>query len=96
MCWGDNFYGGLGDGTNKDHNIPAAVYGDYKFTQITAGLEYTCGLCNDGTTMCWGYNFIGQLGDGTTNDRNTPVVVSGDNKFSQITAGFMHTCGIII
>lgn len=100
MCWGGGYYGQLGDGTdgtNSRHNIPAAVRGDYKFTQITAGFGHTCGLLDDGNIMCWGYNHFGALGDETYHDRNVPTLVfTEDIQFSYIAAGRGHTCGIII
>jgi alpha-tubulin suppressor-like RCC1 family protein len=76
-CWGNNYYGQLGDGTRTDRHTPEAVSGLAGAVAIAAGDYHTCALLNDGTVRCWGPNSSGQLGDGTTTDRLTPVAVSG-------------------
>jgi alpha-tubulin suppressor-like RCC1 family protein len=87
-CWGDYFYGQLGDGTmdNADaHLTPVqVVQGSGLLTDveaIAAGLNHTCALKTDATIWCWGDDSSGQLGDGTTGDENQlrlePVQVIG-------------------
>lgn len=92
-CWGDNFFGGLGDGTTTNRLVPTAVDGGLTFASIAAGSAFTCGILTDGTARCWGLNGNGTLGDGTTMLRLTPVAVSGGLIFESITAMF-HTCGL--
>ena len=88
-CWGDNYYGQLGNGTKFDSNAPVLVdtssiagglYFD-GFTQIAAGNNHTC-LVYDldivGTihsqVNCWGDNSSGQLGDNYVADRTKPTI----------------------
>ncbi|MEW6684219.1 MAG: HYR domain-containing protein, partial [Nitrospirota bacterium] len=76
-CWGQNFYGQLGDGTNAPSAVPVSVSGISTATAIATGQLHTCALLADGTVTCWGYNGSGRLGDGTNAPSNTPVSVSG-------------------
>ncbi|MDQ6851919.1 MAG: hypothetical protein M3070_18655, partial [Actinomycetota bacterium] len=76
-CWGGNYYGTLGNGTNTDSSTPVAVSGITNASSVTAGTQHACGLLTDSTIKCWGYNYYGQLGNGTNTDSWTPVAVSG-------------------
>lgn len=94
LCWGDNFYGQLGNAIFEDHLIPTAVAGLGGAVQAAdAGDSFTCGLLLSGELQCWGENLDGQLGDGTTVDRTAPVTVSvlGDSVV-EIGLGQFHAC----
>ena len=93
-CWGDNFFGQLGDGTRTARLAPVLVAGGLRFASIDAGSWHSCGLTATGAAYCWGYNVFGQLGDGSTTQRLTPVAVLGDLTFTAISAGYLHTCAI--
>ena len=92
-CWGANFSGQLGDGTNVNRNMPVNVSGpSVGATEIAAGSEHTCAVIASGV-KCWGANSSGQLGDGTNVNRNTPVNVFGPSGgVTAIAAGSEHTC----
>ena len=72
-CWGDDFYGELGDGTRGNGNNirlkpVQVVQGTGKFTNATAlaaGARHTCARKSTGTVWCWGSDSRGELGDGT-------------------------------
>src|SRR5207253_11201558 len=70
-CWGDNYYGQLGDGTTTNHGLPAVVAGAWQ--SVSAGLIHTCAIGSDGALSCWGGNVAGQLGDGSTTAQAPPV-----------------------
>jgi hypothetical protein len=76
-CWGEDWHGELGDGTNTNSMVPVVVTGVTNVRSISAKVYHVCATSDDGTARCWGSNDSGQLGDGTRNDSNVPVVVSG-------------------
>ena len=65
-CWGSNYYGQLGNGTETWwSSVPVEVVGITNATAITAGYAaHSCALHQDGTISCWGLNQNGQLGNG--------------------------------
>jgi alpha-tubulin suppressor-like RCC1 family protein len=97
-CWGYNGFsthgGQLGDGTTTQRLRPVAVLGGLRFSQISAGVDHTCGVTTDSRAYCWGVNEYGQLGDGTTESKRTPVAVAGGRRFRVVSAGNFHSCGI--
>jgi alpha-tubulin suppressor-like RCC1 family protein len=94
-CWGANFSGQLGDGTNANRTKPVDVIGlSSGVTAIAAGSEHTCAVVA-GSVKCWGANFSGQLGDGTNDDRNFPVNVAGlPVPTATIATGGSHSCAL--
>ena len=77
-CWGYNYYGQLGDGTNANRSAAVDVSGlDGGVSAVSAGAFHTCALTSDRGVECWGDNSRGQLGDGTTHERWSPAGVSG-------------------
>lgn len=75
-CWGENTYGGLGDGTNTSRETPTSVSNLAGVSAITSA-GHSCVLLTSGAAKCWGLNDEGELGDGTLVNRNTPVSVVG-------------------
>ena len=78
-CWGSNYDGQLGDGTNTDSNVPVAVdmtgvLAGKTVSDIAVGLQHVCVLAN-GAPYCWGWNSGGELGNGTTTDSTVAVAV---------------------
>ena len=68
-------------------------------TAISAGLDYTVALKDDGTVWAWGCNGDGQLGDGTTTNRAYPVQVKSNastylENITMISAGSDHTVAL--
>jgi len=94
-CWGENTFGGLGNGSTSDTPAPAAVSGGLAFVQVIAGgfIGHSCARTASDAAYCWGENELGAVGDGTTVDRLQPSAVTGGLSFSSLDAGFRHTCG---
>lgn len=99
MCWGDNQYGQLGDGSKQPRHAPRPVRAPMggnrplAFESLSAGATHTCGITNTKRLYCWGDNRFGQLGDGTTTPRVVPVRVPGDD-FVSVSTGRVHTCAL--
>src|SRR5204863_338595 len=53
-CWGNNTYGGLGNGTTTGSTTPIAVSGGLTFATVSVGNEFTCGVTTSGAAYCWG------------------------------------------
>jgi alpha-tubulin suppressor-like RCC1 family protein len=90
-CWGENFNGQLGTGSNTNAATPRSVSGLSGTLAIAAGDAHTCALVGTGV-RCWGANFSGQLGDGTNGDANVPRVVSNLTNAASVAAGGGHSC----
>ena len=86
-CWGQNYLGQLGDGTELDTGEPVPVGEDTDWTAVSCGLRHTCGIKEDGSVWCWG-------NDVYTVDSPVPVEVVDAPAMSAISAGHNATCGI--
>ena len=77
-CWGRNNLGQLGDESNINRNSPSSVNLGHNRTavSISAGLDFTCALLDNGNVSCWGDNSYGILADGSTTHSNSPVTVN--------------------
>ncbi len=97
-CWGANVTGELGDSTIvtgcgsfgcSTTPVPAAP--DHRFTQIVAGLSFTCGLADDAQVWCWGN--AGKIGAPNLGAPGAAVPVGGQ-FFASVTAGTDHACAL--
>ncbi len=75
-CWGENYYGGLGDGmeTGPEHcqevsfcsTVPVEALGITTASQAGSGAsDHECAVLADGHIECWGQNGAGELGTGS-------------------------------
>jgi len=94
-CWGQNFYGQLGDGSNADGDVPTTVANIANATSVSAGQYETCAGLADGTVRCWGQNTYGQLGDGTMTASAVPVAVSGLTGAVGVCTSADHSCAVL-
>lgn len=95
VCWGLNFDGELGDGTNTNRPSPVPVTGlAADVVQVSCGRWFTCARHAGGTISCWGSNDHGQLGNGKTSFTNHPVQVATLTDAVQIAGGDKHACAL--
>lgn len=94
-CWGERYYGELGDKTQTTNSTATAVAGlESNVTHISAGRRQSCAVRN-GAALCWGSNEFGELGDATTTAHGSPVRVEDlPGVVSSISTGLEATCAI--
>jgi alpha-tubulin suppressor-like RCC1 family protein len=63
-----------------------------RFVAISAGVNHTCALRDDGRAFCWGA-FSG-VGNNTNTGAARPVAVFGELRFKAIDAGEDYTCAL--
>ncbi|RLF26187.1 MAG: hypothetical protein DRN14_07270 [Thermoplasmata archaeon] len=82
LCWGDNSFGQLGDGTFFSKSYPVEVAGVDgvgvldSVVAVSTAHNHNLAILSDGKVVAWGNNNRGQLGDGTTTDREYPVAIT--------------------
>ncbi|MEX0786798.1 MAG: chromosome condensation regulator RCC1, partial [Dehalococcoidia bacterium] len=91
-CWGLNFDGQAGDGTEDNIRIESTAVSGLSSGVVAISADgrfrgHTCALRAAGDVRCWGDNDDGQLGDGTTTDRLVPVTVPGLADIAALAAG---------
>jgi alpha-tubulin suppressor-like RCC1 family protein len=96
FCWGENWAGQLGNGSNNDSQVPVevAVPAGLNFIDVALGVWHVCAVADTGALYCWGGNDYGQLGDGGSSSRSTPAQIAAGTAFQDVDAGFAHTCGV--
>ena len=98
-CWGNNFYGQLGNGGRRARHRPTLVKleSGKKAISLSAGDIHTCALLEDKSLACWGSNLNGRLGDGSTQNSHTPVTVKlpPERKAASVSVGDNHSCAIL-
>ena len=107
LCWGDNFYGQLGQGNTNtvgDNETLATLFPidlGADAEQIVAGRHHTCALLTGGGVKCWGRNLYGQLGTGGIDhigDDEVPAAIPAidlGGPAQAITTGDYHTCALL-
>lgn len=94
-CWGDNYYGQLGDGTNTDRLVPTPVRAPgLSFRSLQVSGNQACALSTGNYVYCWGANNSGSFGEGTANGSTTPVLAAGGLPFASISLSANHACGV--
>jgi alpha-tubulin suppressor-like RCC1 family protein len=82
-CWGDNYFGELGDGSTSKSSTPVAVAGGLTFVSVPTGGAQSCGLTTTGLAYCWGLNVA-----------RVPIALAGELTLVALSAGGDHSCGV--
>jgi alpha-tubulin suppressor-like RCC1 family protein len=100
-CWGSNYQGMLGDGTEVDKLVPTPVLdpsGQSNISNVaavSAGSTHTCVLLVDGTIQCFGEAAQAQFGGGRIANSALPVAVPFTAPAMGVIAGIHFTCALI-
>jgi alpha-tubulin suppressor-like RCC1 family protein len=90
-CWGSNWAGQLGDGTNIDKNTPVQIMPS-DVMSVSLGWSHTCAIKQDRSLWCWGDNTWGQLGISRIGHTSTPIQVMTD--VASVSLGDTYICAI--
>lgn len=94
-CWGQNFYGELGNNSTTNATTPVDVIGFGNDSPISIGAGHSCMLVDiSGEVKCWGRNDYGQLGNGNNLNSSIRVGVTGLTEVISIASGAAHTCAV--
>jgi len=94
-CWGENWFGELGDGSTTDSSTPVSVVGINTAVAISVGLFHACARLASGSVKCWGAGTSGQLGNGEVGSSSTPVTVRGISNAAAVAVGADSTCALL-
>jgi alpha-tubulin suppressor-like RCC1 family protein len=92
-CWGDNYYGQLGNGSTTAASTFVTVSNIVDATALALGAYHSCALRSGGGVVCWGTGSSGELGNGATSMSTVPVTVANVSA-NAITGGGSHTCAL--
>jgi alpha-tubulin suppressor-like RCC1 family protein len=98
-CWGWNWAGTLGDGSDPtvvdEATTPVQVSTPARFNTIDAGVSHVCGVTANWETYCWGGSGAGEIGDGQVRDwALVPTLVSGSTRWSHAAAGEAYSTAV--
>ena len=82
-------------GTNVKIDTPGS---QVRFSQISAGSQFSIALGSDGNAYAWGQNYFGQLGLGDNESQNPQgprmVAMPEGVKFTQVSTGYDHVMAL--
>jgi alpha-tubulin suppressor-like RCC1 family protein len=90
LCWGHNYWGQLGDGTQVSRSSPAPVAGGHRLRTLTLGQFVACGLTLSEELLCWG------TGPHPDAKSSVPVRVAEEHRFRLAATSSGHTCGVTL
>ncbi len=99
-CWGDGYYGQLGNGEAGSVSVPLVLRTPEVelFTDVDAGRDHTCAIANSGSEIqCWGYGIFGQVGMQEKEINTVPQAVSfpdGAVTATGLGLGGHHACAV--
>ena len=92
FCWGGNYDGAIGDGTNIDAFVPSQVINITDAISVSAAGDYTCAILQDRSVSCWGTDVAGNIEEGKITTSAVPVRLKGIGNVERIAAATSHFC----
>jgi alpha-tubulin suppressor-like RCC1 family protein len=101
-CWGNNFFGQLGnekrDKDPKDYNKPEMnkLLSSLKISEIKCGYHHSLALTQYGEVYAWGGNYYGQIGNTNFDDQLTPkkILFPDEDIVIMISCGIKHSIAL--
>jgi alpha-tubulin suppressor-like RCC1 family protein len=94
-AFGYNRHGQLGtDNTEDIQETPVVVAGIDHVSAITAGVDFSVALKEDGTVWGWGENDAGQVGGEIAEYRARPAQIAGLSNIAAVSSGGGHTLAL--
>lgn len=84
VCWGDGA------------SIATPSSGTLKFSRISVGWDYDCGLSTQHVGYCWGANLYMQSAGAAFPTVTTPLAIDVGHPLQQISANRAHTCAVTV
>ena len=96
QCWGDNGFGGLGNGSTIESAVPVHVTGlTTGVSSVSVGGMTACAVTTGGGVQCWGNGYSGQLGNNVEGQSTVPVQVSGlTSGVASVSVGDRTVCAL--
>lgn len=93
-AWGENYFGQLGNGTNKESYKPIQIPNLNDVVSVVASSLHSLFLKRDGSVWASGLNRDGQLGDGTNIDKNISVQVLNLKDIVKVSSFYGHNLAL--
>lgn len=101
VCWGNNEYGQLGNGSTETSSVPVEVVGVADAVRVSCG-HHSCAVTKSGRVYCWGPNKYrpsgGRRSVGSYKPQlrvvTQPVQIPGIEDATQLATGQWQTCAL--
>lgn len=94
VCWGENYYGQLGNDSTVNTSAPVAVVGLGGAVTALAASYYNSCAAVAGRVRCWGANNYWQLADPDSPGSTVPVDIPQLSGVQQIVGRAFHFCAL--